>query len=503
MPFAIPMQWREPQTHDDCYFCGTRFQTNFSKASKKGGGISYPSVLSAIQPVSHSEAGIPVPTPPLVLPSLSFRKKENVDLTVEACDEDSETSISEPMTDYDDCRYLPSEDDDAEKPRPFDQESLNDLVRDLDLGKGKSELLASRLKERNLLKPGVIVSYYRKRTAQLETLFTLHNDLCYCNDIPALFNYFNFDYKASEWRLFVDGSKTSIKAVLLHIGNVYPSVPVAYSTVLKETYDDLKFMLESLNYKDHHWRICADLKVVAVLTGLQTGYTKYCCFLCQWDSRKRDEHYIRREWPARYEFEPGSKNVINHPLVKSEDIILPPLHIKLGLFKQFVKALNPDSPLFTYMKQKFPKLSEAKIKEGIFVGPQIRKLLLEPEFTKLMTTVQRNAWDSFKQVTEGFLGNHKDQHFETIVNKLIQNYHAMGCNMSLKVHFLHSHLPFFPHNMGSVSDEHGEKFHQLIQSLEQRYQGKWSPALLADYCWNLKSEDEAEHKRQCRVHQKF
>ena len=41
--------------------------------------------------------------------------------------------------------------------------------------------------------------------------------------------------------------------------------------------------------------------------------------------------------------------------------------------------------------------------------------------------------------------------------------------------------------MGCVSDKHGEKFHQLIQSLEQRYQGKWSPALLADYYWNLKN----------------
>ena len=78
---------------------------------------------------------------------------------------------------------------------------------------------------------------------------------------------------------------------------------------------------------------------------------------------------------------PGSRNVIHHPLVSSENIIPLPLHIKLGLFKQFVKALDSDSPLFAYMKQKFPKLSHAKVKEGIFVGPQIRKLLQEPEFT--------------------------------------------------------------------------------------------------------------------------
>ncbi|UYV84312.1 K02A2.6-like [Cordylochernes scorpioides] len=60
--------------------------------------------------------------------------------------------------------------------------------------------------------------------------------------------------------------------------------------------------------------------------------------------------------------------------------------------------------------------------------------------------------------------------------------------MSLKIHFLHSHLDFFPDNLGAVSDEHGERFHQDISSMEKRYQGKWSPCMLADYCWTLKKD---------------
>ncbi|UYV65867.1 hypothetical protein LAZ67_3005761 [Cordylochernes scorpioides] len=60
--------------------------------------------------------------------------------------------------------------------------------------------------------------------------------------------------------------------------------------------------------------------------------------------------------------------------------------------------------------------------------------------------------------------------------------------MSLKIHFLHSHLDFFPDNLGAVSDEHGERFHQAISSMEKRYQGKWSPAMLADDCWALKRD---------------
>jgi hypothetical protein len=60
--------------------------------------------------------------------------------------------------------------------------------------------------------------------------------------------------------------------------------------------------------------------------------------------------------------------------------------------------------------------------------------------------------------------------------------------MSLKIHFLYSHLDFFPDNLGAVSDEHGERFHQDIASMEKQYQGKWSPSMLADYCWTLKRD---------------
>jgi hypothetical protein len=49
------------------------------------------------------------------------------------------------------------------------------------------------------------------------------------------------------------------------------------------------------------------------------------------------------------------------------------------------------------------------------------------------------------------------------------------------VHFLDSHLDFFPVNVGAVSDEHGEWSHQDMSNMEKQYQGKWSPSMLADY----------------------
>jgi hypothetical protein len=58
--------------------------------------------------------------------------------------------------------------------------------------------------------------------------------------------------------------------------------------------------------------------------------------------------------------------------VDPEKMILPPLHIKLGLMKQFLKALAGNGNCFLYLSNKFPAFSQAKVKEGIFVGPQSR-----------------------------------------------------------------------------------------------------------------------------------
>ncbi|MGR0202270.1 hypothetical protein, partial [Klebsiella pneumoniae] len=110
------------------------------------------------------------------------------------------------------------------------------------------------------------------------------------------------------------------------------------------------------------------------------------CFLCEWDSR-RAKHWVIKDWPPRAELKPGSKNVINPPLLDTKTVLLPPLHIKLGLMKQFVKALNRENPCFQYLGKKFPKVTSEKIKAGIFVGPQIRQLFKDQEFENTMNCV--------------------------------------------------------------------------------------------------------------------
>jgi len=133
----------------------------------------------------------------------------------------------------------------------------------------------------------------------------------------------------------------------------------------------------------------------------------------------------------------------NQPLMEPSKISLPSKHLKLGLKKNFVKAVYQEEAAFTYLLETFPRLSEAKLKEGIFIGPQIRDLIKDEYFDKFLQGEEKEAWDSFKFMVKGFLGNRRAQNYEELVNNLSQSYQKIGYNMSLKIHFLHSHLDFF------------------------------------------------------------
>ena len=73
--------------------------------------------------------------------------------------------------------------------------------------------------------------------------------------------------------------------------------------------------------------------------------------------------------------------------------------------------------------------------------------------------------------------------------------------MSIKLHFLHSHLARFQENLSDVSDEQGERLKQDISDMEGRYQGRWDATMLADYCWSIKRDDAgASHSRKSAKH---
>jgi len=62
----------------------------------------------------------------------------------------------------------------------------------------------------------------------------------------------------------------------------------------------------------------------------------------------RDRHYHIQHWPLREEKILGQKNVAHRALVEKTKIYLPPLHIKFGLLKIFVKAMTKEGKEFNY-----------------------------------------------------------------------------------------------------------------------------------------------------------
>ena len=117
-------------------------------------------------------------------------------------------------------------------------------------------------------------------------------------------------------------TERSLKCVLLHNTNTYASIPIGHSTTLKEKHDSIKQVMEKINYSNHNWVICVELKMVNFLLGQQSDFTKFPCFLCLWDSRARDQHWERKDWPLRAQIKVGEENFVSAPPIPKEKIIL-------------------------------------------------------------------------------------------------------------------------------------------------------------------------------------
>lgn len=133
------------------------------------------------------------------------------------------------------------------------------------------------------------------------------------------------------------------------------------------------------------------------------------------------------------------------------------------------------------------------------MGPHIQKLFKNDKSDNLQQGNEDKAWGACRLVSLKFLRSIKAE----ICKELIENmvYHKLGRIISLKLHFLHSHLDFFPDNRGVVNDENRDRFCQDITTLEKRYQSKWPTPTLAEYCWALTRDNpEQLYKQQAKKH---
>jgi hypothetical protein len=150
--------------------------------------------------------------------------------------------------------------------------------------------------------------------------------ISYCNNVDELIRALGHDeHKPENWQLFIDYSKLSLKFVL-HSWNDSPSISVAILLeylLIFETYSFLLVMSLVI------WNSSA-------FPFTLNGTVMHC-------------HCSVIEWPRHKQILPGQKNVANDPLVDPQKIVQPPLHIKLRLMKNSVKAMNRNTEGFRYL----------------------------------------------------------------------------------------------------------------------------------------------------------
>jgi len=126
--------------------------------------------------------------------------------------------------------------------------------------------------------------------------------------------------------------------------------------------------------------------------------------------------------------------------------------------ENFVKAMNQAEAAFTYLWEKFPRLSEAKLKQGIFIGPQTQDLIKDEYFDKLLKGDEKGGLGQF-QICTSSRSTFGKQKGSKLWGACKQPFAELP-EITLQ-HFTKNTLPslplgFFPDNCGAVSDEHGE-----------------------------------------------
>jgi hypothetical protein len=79
--------------------------------------------------------------------------------------------------------------------------------------------------------------------------------------------------------------------------------------------------------------------------------------------------------------------------------------------KNFVKALDRNGPAFSFLCEKFPRLST-----------EICEHFRDPQFDLVLSDDEKAAWNSSRHVATGFLGDVKTVKFPKLVEDLITFY---------------------------------------------------------------------------------
>ena len=140
-----------------------------------------------------------------------------------------------------------------------------------------------------MLSTDTTFAMYKHSENEYIRFFAEKHSLVCCVDVQGLIKKLEVVYNSNDWHLFIDPSKSSLKAVLLHYANQFASISLAHSTCMKEYCENIK-LLSKIHYNTHVWKICVEFKVLNMLLDQRSRFSKYPCFMCGWDSRDRINH---------------------------------------------------------------------------------------------------------------------------------------------------------------------------------------------------------------------
>jgi hypothetical protein len=93
------------------------------------------------------------------------------------------------------------------------------------------------------------------------------------------------------------------------------------------------------------------------------------------------------------------------------------------------------------------------------------------------------------------LGNKKLESYEEIVEELFPHTVPWGATCRWNSISFNFTWFFSPGNVGAVSDEHGERFHQHIPRNEKRYSSKWNPYTLNGRLYGRQQQNNTRDNR--------
>lgn len=167
---------------------------------------------------------------------------------------------------------------------------------------------------------------------------------------------------------------------------------------------------------------------------------------------------------------------------------IPPLHLKLGLMKNFVNVTDQNGAGFYYLLTKFPGIaSEVKGKTGVFNGIQFGLALDNQDFVRFLTKQLRAACGKLRIMKN--------------LQLLCDRCSDVGCHPKyislILIWTSYRILARSVKNMGKGT------INKEIATVETRYYGRLNPIIVGNYCWILQRDSSFSCKHKSKVQKEF